>query len=201
MHDVENISEERLSAIKSSVLSRVNQSEEDIPMKKHFSAKPLIIAAAVSATALTSLITANAASDLSANKYIAEESQPNITENDTTNIPNDTAAEEAQPDITENDTTNTPADTTEGEDTYKILIEGKDVDITVDGRKTTTKFYSYVTDEGEEISNLWFSENECTEWMVGFIFRGGDEVLDNLKTSGEPFTYEANGKTVTVKFL
>lgn len=47
MHDVENISEERLSAIKSSVLSQVNQSEEDIPMKKHFSVKPLIIAAAV----------------------------------------------------------------------------------------------------------------------------------------------------------
>lgn len=192
-------------------------------MKKHFSVKPFIIAAAVSATALTSLITASAASDLSANKHIAEETQPNITENDTTNIPNDTAAEETQPDITENDTTNipgdsaaeetqlyinennttdTPSDTTEGEYTYNRLTETdvKDVDITVDGRKTTAKFYSYVTDEGVEMSDLWFSETECTEWGVGFIFMGGDEVLDNLKTSGEPFTYEANGKTVTVEF-
>lgn len=63
MHDVENISEERLAAIKSSVLSRVNQSEEELPMKKHFSIKPLLIAAAVSATAVASLATANAATD------------------------------------------------------------------------------------------------------------------------------------------
>lgn len=63
MHNGENISEERISAIKSSVLSRVNQSEEDIPMKKHFSVKPLIIAAAVSATAVASIATANAATD------------------------------------------------------------------------------------------------------------------------------------------
>lgn len=63
MHGGENISEERLSAIKSSVLSQVNQSEEDIPMKKHFSIKPLIIAAAVSATAVASIATANAATD------------------------------------------------------------------------------------------------------------------------------------------
>lgn len=63
MHDAENISEERISAVKSSVLSQVNQSEEDIPMKKHFSVKPLLIAAAVSATAVASVATANAATD------------------------------------------------------------------------------------------------------------------------------------------
>ncbi|MBD5112297.1 MAG: hypothetical protein HDT42_07170 [Ruminococcaceae bacterium] len=63
MHGGENITEERLSAIKSSVLSQVNQSEEDKPMKKHFSIKPLIIAAAVSATAVASIATANAATD------------------------------------------------------------------------------------------------------------------------------------------
>ena len=63
MHNAENISEERISAIKSSVLSQVNQSEEDIPMKQHFSVKPLLIAAAVSATAVASIATANAATD------------------------------------------------------------------------------------------------------------------------------------------
>ena len=63
MHGGENITEERLSAIKSSVLSQVNQSEEDKPMKKHFSIKPLIIAAAVAVTGAASVVTANAATD------------------------------------------------------------------------------------------------------------------------------------------
>lgn len=57
----EDISEERRASVKSSVLSRMNQ--EELPMKKHFSIKPLLIAAAVSATAVASLATANAATD------------------------------------------------------------------------------------------------------------------------------------------
>lgn len=198
----EIIPEERLSAIKSSVLSRVNQSEEDIPMKKHFSVKPLIIAAAISTTAVASLITANAASDLSTDKHITEETQPNITQNDTT-APTDTDAEKTQPDLTENDTT-TPNDTTEDESTYKRLpeIPAKYLHITVDGQKTTAEFQSYKHDDGKESSYLLINDSVDPDWGIGFYFDGGNEVLDNLQNSGEPLTYEtSNGKTVTIDFL
>ena len=55
----EKLSEERVQKIKASVLSRI---EEEKPMK-HFSIKPFIIAAAITATGALSLITANAATD------------------------------------------------------------------------------------------------------------------------------------------
>lgn len=61
MHNVENISEERLSAIKSSVMSQVNQSEEDIPMKKMRFIKPLVIAAIVTALTAATAISSIAA--------------------------------------------------------------------------------------------------------------------------------------------
>lgn len=61
MHGGENISEERLSAIKSSVLSQVNQSEEDIPMKKTSFIKPLVIAATITALTAATAISSVAA--------------------------------------------------------------------------------------------------------------------------------------------
>lgn len=178
----EIIPKERLFAIKSSVLSRVNQSEEDIPMKKHFSVKPLIIAAAISTTAVTSLITANAASDLSTDKHITKETQP---------------------DVTKNNTTTAPADTIEDENTYNKLEENdvKDIDVTVDGQKATALFQSYKHDDGKETSWLFIYDNIDSDWGRGFCFDGGEEVLDNLQNSDNPFTYEVNGKTVTVDFL
>ena len=61
MHNVENISEERISAIKSSVMSQVNQSEEDISMKKSSFIKPLVIAATVTALTAATAISSIAA--------------------------------------------------------------------------------------------------------------------------------------------
>lgn len=58
--NAEQISQTRADKIKASVLSRI---EEDKPMKKHFSIKPFLIAAAVAVTGAVSVVTANAATD------------------------------------------------------------------------------------------------------------------------------------------
>lgn len=57
--DEETDAEKSAENIKTAVLSRI---EEEKPMK-HFSIKPLLIAAAVTATAAVSVVTANAATD------------------------------------------------------------------------------------------------------------------------------------------
>ncbi|MGN0678696.1 MAG: hypothetical protein ACI4JS_03435 [Oscillospiraceae bacterium] len=53
----ERLSDKRVDKIKASVLSRI---EEDKPMKKHFTIKPLLIAAAITATGTISALSAGA---------------------------------------------------------------------------------------------------------------------------------------------
>lgn len=53
----ERLPDKRVDKIKASVLSRI---EEDKPMKKHFTIKPLLIAAAITATSAISAISAGA---------------------------------------------------------------------------------------------------------------------------------------------
>lgn len=65
----QKLPKERSDKIKASVLSKI---EEDKPMKTRVFIKPLIIAAAVSATALASLVTANAATDGAISDTITE---------------------------------------------------------------------------------------------------------------------------------
>ena len=58
----EQLSETRVNKIKASVLSRVlSNTEEEKPMKKHFSIKPFIIAAAIMTTGAVSVLGASAA--------------------------------------------------------------------------------------------------------------------------------------------
>ncbi len=57
--DEETAADKSAEKIKTAVLSRI---EEDKPMK-HFNIKPLLIAAAITATGALSLVTANAATD------------------------------------------------------------------------------------------------------------------------------------------
>ena len=57
----EQLSETRVNNIKASVLSRISQTEEEKPMKKHFSIKPFVIAAAIMTTGAVSVLGASAA--------------------------------------------------------------------------------------------------------------------------------------------
>ena len=65
----EQISETRVNNIKASVLSRI---EEEKPMKKHFSIKPFIIAAAIMTTGAVSVLGASAAT----NKNVSDRTVP-----------------------------------------------------------------------------------------------------------------------------
>ena len=65
----ECLSETRVNDIKASVLSRI---EEEKPMKKHFSIKPLVIAAAVMTTGAVSVLGASAAT----NKNVSDRTVP-----------------------------------------------------------------------------------------------------------------------------
>lgn len=68
----EQISETRVNNIKASVLSRISQIEEEKPMKKHFSIKPFVIAAAVMTTGAVSVLGASAAT----NKNVSDRTVP-----------------------------------------------------------------------------------------------------------------------------
>lgn len=68
--DEESAADNRADNVKTAVLSRIKV-EEDKPMKKHFRIKPLLIAAAITATGAASLITANAATDGAISDYFA----------------------------------------------------------------------------------------------------------------------------------
>ena len=68
----EQISETRVNNIKASVLSRISQIEEEKPMKKHFSIKPFIIAAAIMTTGAVSVLGASAAT----NKNVSDRTVP-----------------------------------------------------------------------------------------------------------------------------
>lgn len=78
--NAERLSETRADKIKASVLSRI---KEERPMKKHFSIKPLLIAASIMTTGAVSVIGASAAttwnvSDLIAPATVTE--QPEVPE-------------------------------------------------------------------------------------------------------------------------
>ncbi len=67
----ERLPDKRVDKIKASVLSRI---EEDKPMKKHFTIKPLLIAAAITATGAISAISAGAVTT----PAISEETLPAV---------------------------------------------------------------------------------------------------------------------------
>ncbi len=87
----ERLPDKRLDKIKASVLSRI---EEDKPMKKHFTIKPLLIAAAITATGAISALSAGAVTTPAVSEEklpAAAASQPAAPENapkpDTTSEP------------------------------------------------------------------------------------------------------------------
>lgn len=73
--DEETAQDQNSDNIKTKVLSRIDidniENKEGKPMK-HFRIKPLIIAAAITATGVATLVTANAATDNSIGKYLAK---------------------------------------------------------------------------------------------------------------------------------
>ena len=68
----EQLSETRVNNIKASVLSRISQIEEEKTMKKHFSIKPFVIAAAIMTTGAVSVLGASAAT----NKNVSDRTVP-----------------------------------------------------------------------------------------------------------------------------
>lgn len=81
--NAEKISEARADRIKTSVLSRIdfdNSDKEERPMNKHIKIKPLIIAAAVATTGLTTLASANTVDGgaFVADEYYGESAEPRI---------------------------------------------------------------------------------------------------------------------------
>ncbi len=91
----ERLPDKRVDKIKASVLSRI---EEDKPMKKHFTIKPLLMAAAITATSAISALSAGAATTPAVSEEklpaVAVASQPAAA---------DTPAADAQPAAPEND--------------------------------------------------------------------------------------------------
>ncbi len=78
----ERLPDKRVDKIKASVLSRI---EEDKPMKKHFTIKPLLIAAAITATGAISALSAGAVTTPAVSEEklpAAAASQPAAPEND-----------------------------------------------------------------------------------------------------------------------
>lgn len=137
--NAERLSETRADKIKASVLSRI---KEERPMKKHFSIKPFVIAAAIMTTGAVSVIGASAAttrnvSDLTATAAITEQSA----------APEEPAAptapeEPVQPDVpaptetTEKPDTNTELSIEEQKELQRKLREEAEGEIyEVDGKK------------------------------------------------------------------
>lgn len=130
----EHISDKRTEKIRSSVLSRI---EEDKPMKKHFTIKPLLVAAAIMTTGAISVISAGAAtntSNLTAPQTVAE--QPAEPAADPEPVQDSTPA--ADPEPTQDTTPAPPKDEerpTEGINVDKLVEEGAGEIYEADGHR------------------------------------------------------------------
>ncbi len=96
LENEERLSDERADKIKSSVLSRI---EEEKPMKKNFSVKPFIVAAAIMAAGAVSAVSAGAAVNTNVSDITtpgAATKQPAASEVQETSAQNITPAESAE---------------------------------------------------------------------------------------------------------
>lgn len=153
--DEDNAAEKSAENIKTAVLSRI---EEEKPMK-HFSVKPLLIAAAITATAAASVATANAATDGAVMDGIGktfsfilngEEITGTITEYE---VGEDGKATRVEVDLPDGVVGNNMAIVVEGEDGEARIIAdgdivyaepiGEDVDLTSFDKATATPYLYY----------------------------------------------------------
>ena len=153
-YDEETAADKSAENIKTAVLSRI---EEEKPMK-HFTIKPLLIAAAITATAAASLVTANAATDGAVMTGIAktfsviingEEVEGTVTEYA---VGDDGKVTEIEMDL---------PDSAVG-DAMTIVVEGDDVD----GMKIVDSDKIAFTDDGE-IDPLFI--DFLSEYGEGFV--------------------------------